>query len=138
MTKIYEELKKYNGKKQRVTIAYDVCVALVTEVDEDHPNMSKNLKMFMFDPGTQEITEEIDLDKSVEEMVEIFASKINVKEFLRQTLHESGVMQLAELAKFIKKHPDATMETKNKRGCLYLQVPNPDPGASDFKLFLKD
>lgn len=115
---------------------WKVRCALKRRRDPDHSNMSRMIALYRFDEKG-EITETINLEKSVDELVEMLYHTIDVKEFLRQKLEEEGALNVEELANILKKHPEAAKEAKSRQGCLYIQIPNPEPGKEDYKLFLK-
>jgi hypothetical protein len=108
----------------------------IVERDPDHPNMSKYKKMYLF--GGDEIVETIDVERDVEHLVGILAEKVDAKELIRQQLGDRCAMSIHKMAEVLKKHPEVHEDIKPHRGCLYLQIPNPEPGEEDFKLYLRD
>jgi hypothetical protein len=110
---------------------------LVLERDSEHAHMAKYKKLYFYN-DKDEIIEEIDLDADIEMLVKILAKKVDVEELIRQQLQDQGAMQVHKIAETLKKHPEVEKQITPRRGCLYLQIPNPEPGEEDHKLYLRD
>lgn len=125
------------GENEILLVSKEEKAILIKRIDPDHQHMAKLVRLYRFNDD-QDIIEEIDLDKDVEELIDIFSKSLDIKEFLRQKLNEESGISVSEMAKLLRKHPEVKGEIKPRRGCLYLQIPNPEPGEKDIMFFLKD
>lgn len=80
---------------------------------------------------------EIPFRKMVDEVKAAIAPKVSVEELLEQVLTTSGPTPVIRVHEIISKHPEVVKDIKPKKGCLYLEIPNPGPGKQPEHLYVR-
>lgn len=81
--------------------------------------------------------EELPVEKMIREVKEAVKDRVSVDELLDQVLHTGGPHSLVKAHSIIKKHPEVKERIQTRRGCLYLDIPNPEPGEQGASLYLR-
>lgn len=81
--------------------------------------------------------EEIDIRKMVEDVKKAIKSKVNVDDLLEQVLTTGGPTSLIRTHGIISKYPEVVEKIEPRKGCLFLDIPNPEPGEHNESIYLR-
>ena len=81
--------------------------------------------------------EEVPIRKMIDEVKAALRSKVNVDDLLEQVLTTSGPHPVIRAHEILSKHPEVAEKIQPRKGCLYLEVPNPEPGEPSEAIYLR-
>lgn len=81
--------------------------------------------------------EEVPIRKMIDEVKTALRSKVNVDDLLEQVLTTSGPHPVIRAHEILSKHPEVADKIQPRKGCLYLNIPNPKPGEADEQIYLR-
>lgn len=81
--------------------------------------------------------EEIPLETMLKVVKKSLKERVDVDELLDQVLRTGGPHTLIAVYEILMKHPEVKSQIKAKPGCLYLNIPNPEPGKPDEAVYLR-
>lgn len=81
--------------------------------------------------------EEVNIDKMICEVKDAIRNKVDTEELLEQMLRTGGPHSLVRAHTIISKYPEVKEQIRTRRGCLFLDIPDPTPGKEGAKLYLR-
>jgi hypothetical protein len=81
--------------------------------------------------------EEIPVEKMLKEVKSALKDRVDVEEILDQALRSGGPHTLMRTYDILQKHPEVKKQIVSKPGCLFLNIPNPEPGEHDEAIYLR-
>ena len=112
----------------------DYVVVYDKDANEEH-GMHSMKRVYRILPGGE--LEELPLEKMINDVKEAVKTKVDVNELLDQVLRTGGPHTLVRAYGIVSKYPEVKKCVTTRRGCLYLDIPNPHPGEESARLFLR-
>lgn len=112
----------------------DYVVVYDKSANEDH-GMHVMKRVYKILPEDE--LEEVPIEKMIMEVKKAVKEKIDVDELLDQVLRTGGPHSLIRTYQIISKHPEVTENIQSRKGCFYLDIPNPNPGEENAKLYIR-
>ena len=83
------------------------------------------------------LLEEIPIQMMMSAVRDAIRDKVSVDEILEQALLNGGPHTLIRTYEILKKHPEVKEQITTRKGCLFLDIPNPDPGKPSEAIYLR-
>jgi hypothetical protein len=81
--------------------------------------------------------EEVPIRLMIDQVKAALKSKVNVDDLLEQVLSTGGPTALIKTHEIISKYPEVIEKIEPRKGCLFLEIPNPNPGETSEQIYLR-
>jgi hypothetical protein len=81
--------------------------------------------------------EEVPIRQMINDVKSALKSKVNVDDLLEQVLTTSGPHPVIRAHEILSKYPGVVDQITSRKGCLFLEIPNPSPGEPSEDIYLR-